>query len=85
MEISEKELKANVAKMERGIPVIQNGKFMVVVDLSNGEQTTTWFTLAELLRHLTKYAPDVASAASAEPDSGLESVHAVESDTQPRG
>jgi hypothetical protein len=33
----------------------------------------------------TKYAPDVASAASAEPDSGLESVPAVESDTQPRG
>ena len=35
--------------------------------------------------HLTKYAPDVASATSAEPDSGLESVPAVESDTQPRG
>jgi len=35
--------------------------------------------------HLTKYAPDVASAASAEPLSGLESVPAVESDTQPRG
>lgn len=33
----------------------------------------------------TKYAPDVASAASAEPLSGLESVSAVESDTQPRG
>lgn len=36
-------------------------------------------------RHLTKYAPDVASAASAEPDFSLESVPAVESDTQPRG
>ncbi len=36
-------------------------------------------------RLLTKYAPDVASAASAEPDSGLEGVPAVESDTQPRG
>lgn len=36
-------------------------------------------------RGLTKYAPDVASAASAEPDSSLESVPAVESDTQPRG
>lgn len=36
-------------------------------------------------RHLTKYAPDVAEATSAEPDSGLESVPAVESDTQPRG
>ena len=35
--------------------------------------------------HLTKYAPDVASASSAEPLSGLESVPAVESDTQPRG
>ena len=33
---------------------------------------------------LTKYAPDVASAASAEPLSGLENVPAVESDTQPR-
>ena len=33
----------------------------------------------------TKYAPDAASAASAEPDSGSESVSAVESDTQPRG
>jgi len=33
----------------------------------------------------TKYAPDVASAASAEPDSGLKSIPAVESDTQPRG
>ena len=33
----------------------------------------------------TKYAPDVASATSAEPDSGLESVPAVEFDTQPRG
>lgn len=31
---------------------------------------------------MTKYAPDVASAESAEPDSGLESVPAVESDTQ---
>lgn len=36
-------------------------------------------------RHLTKYAPDVASAASAEPLSGLESVPAVEPGTQPRG
>ena len=35
-------------------------------------------------RHLTKYALDGASAPSAEPDSGLESVPAVESDTQPR-
>jgi hypothetical protein len=34
---------------------------------------------------LTKYAPDVASASSAEPLSGLESVPAVGSDTQPRG
>jgi len=34
---------------------------------------------------LTKYAPDVAPVTSAEPDSGLESVPAVESDTQPRG
>lgn len=33
----------------------------------------------------TKYAPDVASATSAEPDTGLESVPAVESDAQPRG
>ena len=33
----------------------------------------------------TKYAPDVASATSAEPLSGLESVPAVEYDTQPRG
>ncbi len=41
--------------------------------------------LVIVCRHLTKYAPDVASAASAEPDSGLESVPAVESDTQPRG
>jgi len=42
--------------------------------------------LLELLEaHLTKYAPDVASATSAEPDSDLESVPAVESDTQPRG
>ena len=42
--------------------------------------------LLEMLEaHLTKYAPDVASAASAEPNSGLESVPAVESDTQPRG
>ena len=40
---------------------------------------------AELERRLTKYAPDVASATSAEPDSGLESVPAVEFDTQPRG
>ena len=39
----------------------------------------------ELKQRPTKYAPDVASAASAEPDSGLESVPAVESDTQPRG
>lgn len=36
-------------------------------------------------RFLTKYAPDVAFASSAEPDSGLESIPAVESDTQPRG
>lgn len=36
-------------------------------------------------RNLTKYAPDVTSAASAEPNSGLESVPAVEFDTQPRG
>ncbi len=41
--------------------------------------------LAVIEAHLTKYAPDVASATSAEPDSGLESVPAVESDTQPRG
>jgi hypothetical protein len=34
---------------------------------------------------LTKYAPDVAPVTSAEPLSGLESVPAVESDTQPRG
>jgi hypothetical protein len=33
----------------------------------------------------TKYAPDVASATSADPLSGLESVPAVEFDTQPRG
>ena len=36
-------------------------------------------------RLLTKHAPDVAPVTSAEPDSGLESVPAVESDTQPRG
>ncbi len=42
-------------------------------------------TIAPIERPLTKYAPDVASATSAEPDSGLESVPAVESDTQPRG
>ena len=36
-------------------------------------------------RKLTKYAPDVAPVTSAEPLSGLESVPAVESDTQPRG
>lgn len=35
-------------------------------------------------RNPTKYVPDVASAASAEPLYGLESVPAVESDTQPR-
>ncbi len=63
MEISKKELQAQVAKMERGVPVIQNGKFLVVVDLSNGEQTTTWFTLEELKRHLTKRAPDARKAA----------------------
>lgn len=40
---------------------------------------------SQLEAHLTKYAPDVASVPSAEPDSGLESVPAVESDTQPRG
>lgn len=36
-------------------------------------------------RQPTKYAPDVAPVTSVEPDSGLESVPAVESDTQPRG
>jgi len=36
-------------------------------------------------RNPTKYAPDVAPVTSAEPLSGLESVPAVESDTQPRG
>ena len=42
--------------------------------------------LLEMLEaHLTKYTPDVAEATSAEPGSGLESVSAVESDTQPRG
>jgi len=42
--------------------------------------------LLEMLEaYLTKYAPDAASATSAEPDSGLESVPVVESDTQPRG
>ena len=42
--------------------------------------------LLEMLEaHLTKYAPDVAPVTSAEPDSGLESVPAVEYDTQPRG
>ena len=35
--------------------------------------------------HLTKYAPDVASAASAEHLSSVEIVAAVEFDTQPRG
>ena len=34
---------------------------------------------------LTKYAPDVSPVTYAEPHSGLESVSAVESDTQPRG
>ncbi len=40
--------------------------------------------IRDLLSGLTKYAPDVSSATSAEPLSGLESVPAVESDTQPR-
>ena len=35
-------------------------------------------------RHLTKYALDGASALSAEPDSGLESVPANEAGSQPR-
>ena len=35
-------------------------------------------------RHLTPLALDAAMPPSAEPDSGLESVPAVESDTQPR-
>jgi hypothetical protein len=41
--------------------------------------------LAQLESRPTKYAPDVAYATSAKPDSGLESVPAVESDIQPRG
>jgi len=40
--------------------------------------------LAQLFRP-KKYAPGVTTVASAEPDSGLESVPAVESNTQPRG
>ena len=38
-----------------------------------------------ILPHLTKYAPDAASATSAEQLSSLESVPAVEADPQPRG
>lgn len=41
--------------------------------------------LKMLEAHLTKYAPDAAEAASAEQLSGLESVPAVEPDTQSRG
>jgi hypothetical protein len=41
--------------------------------------------VASPLPRPTKYAPDVAPVTSAEPDSGLESVPAVEFDTQPRG
>lgn len=58
MQISDEELHRNTAKMERGIPVIKNGRFGVVVDTSDGEQTITWFTLEELKRHLTQRAPD---------------------------
>ena len=43
-----------------------------------------WCDLLGFGSRLTKYAPDVAPVTSAEPDSGLESVPAVESDTQPR-
>lgn len=36
-----------------------------------------WGARGLIASRLTKYAPDVASAASAEPDSGLESVPAI--------
>ena len=62
MQISDEELHRNTAKMECGIPVIKNGRFGVVVDTSDGEQTITWFTLEELKRHLTKRAADVRKA-----------------------
>lgn len=58
MQISDKELHANLAKMEKGVPVMLNGKVKVVVDLIGGEQTTAWFTLEELKRHLTKRTVD---------------------------
>jgi hypothetical protein len=42
--------------------------------------------LLEMLEaHLTKYAPDVASVASAEPLSGSNILPAPQADTQPRG
>ena len=62
--------------------------------LANGEEeNTVWEeylcpVTGETFTHLhspTKYAPDVAPVTSAEPDSGLESVPAVEAGTQPRG
>ena len=73
---------------ENGIRKNPNLRYMHV--LKNGECVPCPFETREYRRglmkaHLTKYAPDVASATSAEPLSGLESVPAVESDTQPRG
>jgi len=52
-------------------------------NLRLNQETARW-VYSWLGRNLTPLALDAAMPPSAEPDSGLESVPAVESDTQPR-
>lgn len=42
-------------------PVIKDGKVRCVANAASGEETTDWFSLAEIVAHLTKRAPDLAT------------------------
>ncbi len=42
----------------KSTPKIKNGKVLCVAILKNGDETTNWFTLAELESHLTQCSTD---------------------------
>lgn len=70
------------SEMEQGKPVLRNdGAFLVVVDLADGEQTTTYFTLQELEIYLRDRAGDLAMASAKR---ALAAVQSIGKDLKPK-